>query len=1022
MERTVTTRSRIEQPTIPPEKIPTQPLPSRRRRAERSRFVSALVGWLMTGVVWTAAAAPPEFLAFESGPVRPMALSADRTQLFAVNTPDGYLEVFSVDATGITPSHSIPVGLEPVAVAARANGEVWVVNHLSDSVSIVDPLAGHVVRTLLVGDEPRDIIFAGAADGRAFITTAHRGQHRVDASIAEVPGAGDPQLTTEGVGRADVWVFNADALGTTLGGTPAEIVTVFGDTPRALARSEDGSKVFVAIHHSGNRTTAVNRGLVCDGFEQSSSCPLVPNLPQFDPPGGVPGPSQNVEGFQAPEVGLIAKQDALTGAWRDVLDRDWSNLVRFDLPDLDVFELDATTLAQTRAHAGVGTTIFNMVVNPENGKLYVSNTDSNNLTQFEGPGTTGGSTVQGHIAEARITIIDGTSVLPRHLNKHIDYSKLAGHPLFEPRAKEHSLATPLEMAVSSDGTMLYVAAYGSSKVGVLKTQGLEANTFDPTIESSAYIDVTGGGPSGLLLDESQNRLFVYTRFDNGISTVDLASGAEVAHWNFPNQEPLAVVDGRPFLYDAQISSANGEASCSSCHVFGDLDHLGWDLGNPDDILAANPIFIAGVPNPVPTNLNGVGLADVFHPMKGPMTTQTLRGMSLGGAMHWRGDRSNGALGSDPVDEDLSFRNFIVAFEGLLGRDSMLSESDMQRFSDFALSIVLPPNPIRPLDNQLLPDAANGRSFYINTAVDGPATCEDCHRLDASQGFFGGGDFATFEGSTQIFKVPHLRNAYTKVGMFGLFANTGTGPVHTGNQIRGFGFSHDGSVDTLFRFVSSAAFSFPSAVEERESEAFMFQFDNDLAPIVGQQITLDATNSAVVGPRIDLFLARAVAPFTSLLLDGLVNECEVVVKGTVGGVPTGWVRLTAGTSAGSFQADNDPSQSDLLTESELRLLATSEGPLTYSCVTPGSGIRVGINRDLDSKLDGLDNCPGNVNDDQTDTDDDGLGDACDPTPLPEPTLAVGLSVGVLALSGLRQPRPRRRARDWRGAGRATRLRH
>ena len=33
---------------------------------------------------------------------------------------------------------SVQVGLEPVAVAARDNAEVWVVNHLSDSISIVD--------------------------------------------------------------------------------------------------------------------------------------------------------------------------------------------------------------------------------------------------------------------------------------------------------------------------------------------------------------------------------------------------------------------------------------------------------------------------------------------------------------------------------------------------------------------------------------------------------------------------------------------------------------------------------------------------------------------------------------------------------------------------------------------------------------------------------------------------------------------------------------------------------------------
>ena len=31
----------------------------------------------------------------------------------------------------------MPVGLEPVAVAVRSPTEVWVVNHLSDSVSVV---------------------------------------------------------------------------------------------------------------------------------------------------------------------------------------------------------------------------------------------------------------------------------------------------------------------------------------------------------------------------------------------------------------------------------------------------------------------------------------------------------------------------------------------------------------------------------------------------------------------------------------------------------------------------------------------------------------------------------------------------------------------------------------------------------------------------------------------------------------------------------------------------------------------
>src|SRR5262245_30301670 len=142
---------------------------------------AATLGLLLVGTLPARAA----FTTFESGQVRPLALSPDGSRLFAVNTPDDRLEIFSVGAGGITHTAAVPVGLEPVAVAARTNTEVWVVNHLSDSISIVDVGASppRVTRTLLVGDEPRDIVFAGPGGNRAFITTAHRGQQRTDPSI-----------------------------------------------------------------------------------------------------------------------------------------------------------------------------------------------------------------------------------------------------------------------------------------------------------------------------------------------------------------------------------------------------------------------------------------------------------------------------------------------------------------------------------------------------------------------------------------------------------------------------------------------------------------------------------------------------------------------------------------------------------------------------------------------------------------------------------------------------------------------
>src|SRR5262245_22103864 len=97
------------------------------------------------------AAAAGDFVTFESGQIRPLALSPDGKQLFAVDTPDDRLEIFDVTAAGLTHRATVPVGMEPVAVAARSTSEVWVVNLLSDSVSIVDVAADppRVVRTLL---------------------------------------------------------------------------------------------------------------------------------------------------------------------------------------------------------------------------------------------------------------------------------------------------------------------------------------------------------------------------------------------------------------------------------------------------------------------------------------------------------------------------------------------------------------------------------------------------------------------------------------------------------------------------------------------------------------------------------------------------------------------------------------------------------------------------------------------------------------------------------------------------------
>jgi DNA-binding beta-propeller fold protein YncE len=919
------------------------------------------------GQAGTARAAPPNFIEFESGHVRPIAMSPGGTRLFAVNTPNDTLEIFNITPLGLALQARVPVGLEPVAVAARNDGEVWVVNHLSDSVSVVT-LAGtpHVTRTLLVGDEPRDIVFAGSA-GRAFITTAHRGQQRTDPSIAGVAGAGDPQMTTPSVPRADVWVFDPARLGATVGGTPVKIMSFFTDTPRALAVSPDGNTVYVAGFKTGNQTSIVNEGRICTGWKTGQPC-LLSDLSVS--PGGHLGPATDSVGEPAPQVGMIVKYNNASGHWEDELARNWDGSMRLSLPDTDVFAVDANKLTQSASFTHVGTTLFNMVVNPANGRLYVSNTDAVNNVRFEGPGTFAGHSVQGHLAEARVTIISGATVAPRHLNKHIDYGKLAGSSGFDPTAKNHSLSTPLDMAVTRDGSTLYLAAFGSSKIGVFDTAALESDSFDPTAISANYIPVSGGGPSGVVLDEPRRRLYVMTRFDDAVKVIDLVSRQEIAALPLPNPEPASVVKGRPMLYDTTRFSGNGEASCSSCHIFGDNDDLAWDLGNPDNPVTKNPIPI-NESNPlilavgetlfgVNTPLNGSGKVDDFHSMKGPMTTQTLRGLSNSGAMHWRGDRANGFFGIDPFNENLSFNNFIVAFQGLVGSVDQPSAAEMQAFTDFQLQVVQPPNPVRHIDNSLTASQQRGKDFYFGPhPSDGfnvpgiglvlgttTFTCNGCHELDPAQGKFGASKNDSFEGIAQVFKIPQLRNLYTKVGMFGMakvpfFETPDSGNM--GPQIRGFGFTNEGSPDTIFTFFNSVVFrstltaGFPllgGDASRRDVEQFMLAFDSDLAPIVGQQVTLTSQNAGAVGPRITLLEQRAATPFTSKILGGTVTECDLVANVVQGGAMKHY--LYSPNSAAFMPGDGTPPLSD----GTLRTLAAVPGQeVTYTCVPPGSGSRI-----------------------------------------------------------------------------------
>jgi hypothetical protein len=139
------------------------------------------------------------------------------------------------------------------------------------------------------------------------------------------------------------------------------------------------------------------------------------------------------------------------------------------------------------------------------------------------------------------------------------------------------------------------------------------------------------------------------------------------------------------------------------------------------------------------------------------------------------------------------------------------------------------------------------------------------------------------------------------------------------------------------FVPTGNSGFPQTdpdATRRDVEQFLLAFDSDLAPIVGQQITLTSSNAAAVGPRIDLLMARAAAPFNSKALNGTVTECDLVAQAPVNGRIMGYLYDPV---AGNFIPDDG---SPRISDASLRALAATAGQeVTYTAATPGSGQRL-----------------------------------------------------------------------------------
>jgi len=864
---------------------------------------------VFAGGVGAATPAPNgSFVNFETAPVHPLALSPDNSRLAVCNLADGRLEVFDVTSGSPVALGSVPVGIDPVSVRFRTADEAWVVNHISDSISVVDVGALRVVATIDTFDTPSDMVFAGVP-ARAFVSCA-------------LPNT--------------VQVFNP---------ATRELVTsvvIDAERPKALAVSPDGSKVYAAIFESGNGTTLVgakfrNQVFFSNAVSAVNGPYAGQNPPpnrgsSFEPPLN-PGLSTNLP---PPPTGLIARKNS-EGRWLDDNQQDWTEFVSgtnasltqrtpgWDLPDRDLAIIDTTDFSVSYA-TGLMNICMALAVNPTSGRVAVVGTDAINEVRFE-------PNLNGVFVRVKLALVDPLNLAKtlEDLNPHLDYTV----PLLPAAERAKSIGDPRAIVWAGDGTRGYVAGMGSRNLIVIDTQGNRLRALPVEV---------GEGPCGLALDEVRERLYVFNRFSSSLSVVDTASETVVGAVPLFDPTPLGVAAGRRHLYDTRRTSGLGHASCASCHVDARLDRLAWDLGDPAGEMTSVLV----------NNLSIRMVTNHYHPMKGVMLTQTLQDIISHEPFHWRGDRPD-------------IESFNATFTNLQGAATALTTSEMREFREFLAGIRFPPNPHRQFDNSLstnlallghiavgedtLPAGAplpNGNAVSGIAAFTGAGNfCISCHSLPTGLGrealLTPSGAFTNIptgpngehhfplanrlEGPLRS-KSAQFRNLADRVGM-----------AKTSSQSRaGFGFGHDGSVDSLAQFLGGLR-----VVRDQEiADLIALLLSVSGADIGSEGATMDSTPPAAVGRQLTLS-SPARLPFLDAMLalaQSPTSRVEVVAHGMKEGVARGWCHQ--GTN-NLFQSDR---RLEAATPDELLSLAAPGNELTFTVVARGTGTRLGLDRDCD----------------------------------------------------------------------------
>jgi len=372
------------------------------------RLMEAVLALALGGAIAGGSEGPADPLpgvghpGFLSPHVRPLARVGGT--LLVANTPADTVDCIDVATRRVV--RRIPVGIQPVAVVARPDGrEVWVANHVSDSVTVIDSDPGSPTHLRVVAtiqdldpltlatrfDEPAGIAFAD--DAKAYVALS----------------------STDRIAVVDVAARRV-----------VKTLPIPAQDPRAIV-VRDG-RLYVAAFESHNRT-------------QLS--------------GGRGTPDGDLVTFDAWEHSIRHNNVLSLGHVVDVVKHP-------DVPDRDLFVFDTATDTLVDSVEGLGTLLYGLAVDAS-GRAYLAQTDArNDANGRAGTRKEGLAELANRPFLNRITAVTpGGGEAPR-------FYDLEPLPPEQP-ADGAALATPFAVAVSDDGRTLVATAAGSDTLFTLDT-------------------------------------------------------------------------------------------------------------------------------------------------------------------------------------------------------------------------------------------------------------------------------------------------------------------------------------------------------------------------------------------------------------------------------------------------------------------------------------------------------------------------------------------------------------------------